>query len=384
MKAELQPSVFDQLLDSLLEGYNKHLRPGMGGPPLEIRTNILIRSMGPISEEEMMFSMDCYFRQEWQDPRLAFVPMGDLDIIRPSIKMLDDIWKPDTFFLNGQDSYLHTITYSNKLFRIYNKGDILYSQRLTIKSSCPMKLQKYPLDSQSCPLFLGSYGYTRQDIVYKWQDMQDGKKPVQIHEGISMAQFRLTGFEYGNKTLDENHGLGARRVLSVDFELQREIGYYLLQIYLPCYLIVVISWVSFFINREATPARVTLGITTLLTTSTIALTGREGIPKVTYSTALDIYLLMCFWFVFAALVEYAGVNYFTKTGSKEFIEESDEIIFNEFAAWISIACNIETFGARISETNDPVSKIDSMSRIIFPFVFTCLNVLYWAGFIYYF
>jgi hypothetical protein len=31
-----------------------------------------------------------------------------------------------------------------------------------------------------------------------------------------------------------------------------------------------------------------------------------------------------------------------------------------------------------------VSKIDSMSRIIFPFVFTCLNVLYWAGFIYYF
>ena len=31
-----------------------------------------------------------------------------------------------------------------------------------------------------------------------------------------------------------------------------------------------------------------------------------------------------------------------------------------------------------------VSKIDSMARIIFPFSFTCLNILYWAGFIYYF
>ena len=52
---------------------------------------------------------------------------------------------------------------------------------------------------------------------------------------------------------------GLRDILFVEFELQREIGFYLLQIYLPCYLIVIISWVSFWINREATPARVYLG-----------------------------------------------------------------------------------------------------------------------------
>ena len=68
------------------------------------------------------------------------------------------------------------------------------------------------------------------------------------------------------------------------------------------------------------------GITTLLTTSTIGITVREGIPKVSYSTALDVYLLMCFSFVFAALVEYAGVNYFTKTaGVREGPADSDEV-----------------------------------------------------------
>ena len=50
-----------------------------------------------------------------------------------------------------------------------------------------------------------------------------------------------------------------RSILEIEFELKREIGYYLLQIYLPIYLNVIISWVSFWINREAAPARVTLG-----------------------------------------------------------------------------------------------------------------------------
>ena len=78
-----------------------------------------------------MFSMDCYFRQMWKDDRLAFDPRDNITELRPSIKMLDEIWKPDTYFLNGQGSYLHTITYSNKLFRINTTGDTLYSQRYT-------------------------------------------------------------------------------------------------------------------------------------------------------------------------------------------------------------------------------------------------------------
>ena len=73
------------------------------------------------------------------------------------------------------------------------------------------------------------------------------------------------------------------------------------------------------------------GITTLLTTCTIAITGREGIPKVSYSTALDLFLLLCFSFVFAALVEFAAVNYFTKSVQREGPppeQESEKVGYN--------------------------------------------------------
>ncbi|KAK2163161.1 hypothetical protein LSH36_84g02004 [Paralvinella palmiformis] len=266
------------------------------------------------------FSINCYFRQSWEDKRLSFTPVGNITELRPSVTMFDNLWKPDTFFLNGRTSYLHTVTSSNKLFRITPSGNILYSQRLTVKSSCPMRLEKYPLDSQECPLSFGSFGYEINDVTYQWLDVP---RPVKKYQDITMAQFQLGRITPGNSTVGNN--IERRSILEVKFQLTREIGYYLLQIYLPTYLNVVMSWVSFWINREAAPARVTLGITTLLTTCTIGITVREGIPKVSYSTALDVYLLMCFSFVFAALVEYAGVNYFTKTGSKEGSTDSEEI-----------------------------------------------------------
>lgn len=55
-----------------------------------------------------------------------------------------------------------------------------------------------------------------------------------------------------------------------EFELQRSIGFHLVQSYLPTILVVVISWVSFWMDVEAVPGRVTLGITTLLTVSSKA------------------------------------------------------------------------------------------------------------------
>lgn len=93
---------------------------------------------------------------------------------------------------------------------------------------------------------------------------------------------------------------------------------------MPCILIVILSWVSFWIHREATSDRVGLCITTVLTLSTISLDSRTDLPKVRYATALDWFLLMSFFYCIATLLEFAGVHYFTKTGSGEIMLSDDE------------------------------------------------------------
>ena len=47
--------------------------------------------------------------------------------------------------------------------------------------------------------------------------------------------------------------------LVVGFLLQRHMGNFVIQVYGPCVLLVVISWVSFWLNREATSDRISLG-----------------------------------------------------------------------------------------------------------------------------
>ncbi|XP_030372009.1 gamma-aminobutyric acid receptor alpha-like [Scaptodrosophila lebanonensis] len=380
-----------ELLDNLLRGYDNSIRPDFGGPPATIEVDIMVRSMGPISEVDMTYSMDCYFRQSWVDKRLAFE--GGQDTLALSVSMLARIWKPDTYFYNGKQSYLHTITTPNKFVRIYQNGRVLYSSRLTIKAGCPMNLADFPMDIQKCPLKFGSFGYTTADVIYRWNKERPA---VAIAEDMKLSQFDLVDCPAGNLTdivykaaapmpMQYNHkdvpkqsnkdkpimttfaGPGAKNqhvrgtglkldkgafgtgknvggataghagtgtqlagsvtleinhpseysMLMVNFHLQRHMGNFLIQVYGPCCLLVVLSWVSFWLNREATADRVSLGITTVLTMTFLGLEARTDLPKVPYPTALDFFVFLSFAFIFATILQFAVVHYFTKYGSGE-------------------------------------------------------------------
>lgn len=91
-------------------------------------------------------------------------------------------------------------------------------------------------------------------------------------------------------------------------------------------VLVILSWVSFWLNREATADRISLGITTVLTMTFLGLEARTDLPKVSYPTALDFFVFLSFGFIFATILQFAVVHYFTKYGSGEcyfnFLEDS--------------------------------------------------------------
>ena len=104
---------------------------------------------------------------------------------------------------------------------------------------------------------------------------------------------------------------GPHSALVAKFTFHRRLGYYMIQTYIPSMLTVTISWFSFWISPDSPPARVGLGITTVLTMITISNSARAPLPKVSYTKAIDWFLLMCLVYVFGALMEYAIVNFYS-------------------------------------------------------------------------
>ncbi|XP_014208925.1 gamma-aminobutyric acid receptor alpha-like [Copidosoma floridanum] len=426
-----------ELLDNLLRGYDNSVRPNFGGPPAIVEVDIMVRSMGPISEIDMTYSMDCYFRQSWVDRRLAF--QSGKETLALSISMLAKIWKPDTYFYNGKQSYLHTITSPNKFVRLYQDGRVLYSSRLTIKAACPMNLEDFPMDTQRCPLKFGSYGYTTRDVIYKWNE----QRQVAIAHDMTLAAFDLVHAANATGSIFLQNSLVAEySMLIVSFHLKRHMGNFLIQVYGPCVLLVVLSWVSFWLNREATADRVSLGIMTVLTMTFLGLEARTDLPKVPYPTALDFFVFLSFCFIFATIIQFAVVHYFTKYGSGECYFGSDlddddadlddhehhgvrhhhhhqdssdeddnsEVVLDCGPASegpIAATCSYhhhqqqhqqrhhyhqqqQQQRRRVSRVRrqrrkmpryNSVSKIDRASRLVFPLFFLAINLFYWFGYL---
>ncbi|KAI6177973.1 PHCl [Aphelenchoides besseyi] len=312
-------SYISQILNGLIDPakYDKRLRPRYGEGPVNVGITIHVSSISAVSEVDMDFTLDFYLRQTWQDPRLAF---GKLDLGFAKIKeltvgvdYLDKLWKPDTFFPNEKKSFFHTATTHNSFLRIDPEGQILTSQRLTVTATCPMNLKLFPMDTQECKLEIESYGYTTDDIDYYWGrkvDTTDPPEKAVAFDKFSLPQFRRTGYRVNITTATTSSGAYDR--LYVQVVISRNLGFYLMNIILPAMLIVMISWVSFWLNREASPARVTLGVTTVLTMTTLITTTNNSMPKVSYIKGLDVFLNFCFVMVFASLVEYAIVSYLNK------------------------------------------------------------------------
>ncbi|XP_058978727.1 glutamate-gated chloride channel isoform X8 [Musca domestica] len=415
---EKEKKVLDQILGA--GKYDARIRPsGINGTdgPAVVSVNIFVRSISKIDDVTMEYSVQLTFREQWTDERLKF------DDIQGRLKYLtlteaNRVWMPDLFFSNEKEGHFHNIIMPNVYIRIFPNGSVLYSIRISLTLACPMNLKLYPLDRQICSLRMASYGWTTNDLVFLWKEGD----PVQVVKNLHLPRFTLEKFltDYCNSKTNT----GEYSCLKVDLLFKREFSYYLIQIYIPCCMLVIVSWVSFWLDQGAVPARVSLGVTTLLTMATQTSGINASLPPVSYTKAIDVWTGVCLTFVFGALLEFALVNYASrsdmhKENMKKKRRDLEQASIDAASDLLDTDSNA-TFAMKplVRHPGDPLAleklrqcevhmqapkrpnccktwlskfptrqcsrskRIDVISRITFPLVFALFNLVYWSTYLF--
>ncbi|CAH0563686.1 unnamed protein product [Brassicogethes aeneus] len=283
--------------------YDRLIKPVSEGP-LEVFLHIDVRHIE--SSDQLQFKSHILVQLSYKDNRLKYSHIspkrGSLLGEEP---LRDKIWVPHIIIKNERSSALMGLDGKDIFMSISPDGDVTYSYRMTTTFYCWMNLQKFPFDSQICELMWASWTYNSSNLRLSWHPVD----PVKVASNLHLTEFVLDGHWTENHTVS-NLMLtdGKFSAVIFKFKLRREVGYYIMDYFLPSILLVCMSWVTFWLQADASAPRVTLGTATMLAFITLNGGLTKNLPKVSYIKASEIWFLGCACFIFCSMAEFAFVN----------------------------------------------------------------------------
>ncbi|XP_041773650.1 glutamate-gated chloride channel isoform X13 [Anopheles merus] len=293
-----------EILDHLLKNsrYDKRLLPPVDGT-LTVNVSVLLLSLASPDESSLKYEVEFLLQQQWFDPRLRYANQSQYEYLN-AIHHHEDIWLPDTYFIMHGD-FKDPIIPMHFALRIYRNGTINYLMRRHLILSCQGRLNIFPFDDPLCSFALESISYEQSAITYVWKNDEDTLRK-------SPSLTTLNAYLIQNQTIAcpiKASWRGNYSCLKVDLIFTRDRAFYFTTVFIPGIILVTSSFITFWLEWNAVPARSMIGVTTMLNFFTTSNGFRSTLPVVSNLTAMNVWDGVCMCFIYASLLEFVCVNY---------------------------------------------------------------------------
>ncbi|EZA52797.1 Glutamate-gated chloride channel [Ooceraea biroi] len=310
---------------------HQYLRTHLRGT-LTVNVSVLLLSLASPDESSLKYEVEFLLQQQWYDPRLRYSNRSRYEFLN-AIHHYEDIWLPDTYFIMHGD-FKDPIIPVHFALRIYRNGTVNYLMRRHLILSCQGRLNIFPFDDPLCSFAIESISYEQTAIMYVWKNDEGTlrKSPsltslnaYLIKNKTTSCPIKVSWRADGQIRFDEDEfsdgeskcSLCQRRFeeqgnyscLKVDLIFTRDRAFYFTTVFIPGIILVTSSFITFWLEWNAVPARVMIGVTTMLNFFTTSNGFRGTLPVVSNLTAMNVWDGVCMCFIYASLLEFVCVNY---------------------------------------------------------------------------
>ncbi|UYV79531.1 pHCl [Cordylochernes scorpioides] len=297
----------------------------------------MLLSLSSPDESSLSYEVEFLLQQRWVDQRLQHESPPDLPMLN-ALFHVDKIWLPDTYFIK-HGTFKTPMEPSHMSLRVERDGTVTYIFRRSMVINCQGNLDIFPFDNPKCPFALESVSHEMSEMVLQWRE---DEMPLSRATSLRCQNAYLVWNETG--VCDQKHTWRGYRippstleglVIPYGFYLQlsqcptvgydvcageysclkilllftRDKSFYFSTVFVPGMVLVASSFISFWLDVNAVPARVMLGVTTMLNFCTTTNSFRGTLPVVSNLTAMNMWDGVCMFFIYASMLEFIVVNY---------------------------------------------------------------------------
>jgi hypothetical protein len=305
--------------------------------PIEVQTGIKLQQIVAIDQQNEIMTAVGTLKMGWKDPRLAFSP----DECNCTVKEYTDAsfndflketggeWPAFTFF-NQQGNRWSL----SRLVEIMPNGAVNYNERFSTNFQLNFDFKPYPFDTEEF--------YIHVDMLYPedYYVMVPAEGFSEIDPENGEDEFILTDFDTSVSSVISSRIFPTSR-FTFHWSAPRYMMYYVFRIFVPVLLIIVISYITFFLKDFTRRIEVASGNVLLFIAFSWSLA--EEYPRMGYLTFLD--AIMAITFIINSLVVIYNV-YLKWLEGHDQLAKAERI--DRVADWIYPIGYVILFGATVA------------------------------------
>ena len=292
--------------------------PPPGERPVVVKAGFMLYDINEIQESTETFEFEGALLLSWHDPRQAFDPDEEgiaERVYKGSYEYTElfDGWWPQAFLANESGSYDR----QGIVLRIEPDGTVWYLEEIDAVAESPMDLRFFPFDQQTLQIHFKFLGYGADEV--RFEPVEDYSRLLPQRDnpvgnaGWAIGDFAVSAGQ-DQSAVAGPEAVGQGSTLRVDVAAERRSGYLIRVVVLPLMLIVALSWVIFWMDRESLGNRMDISFIALLTVVAFQIMVEQALPAIPDLTLMAGFLAINYVLLAATIVINLRVDQLDRAG----------------------------------------------------------------------